>query len=113
MRTLSSNLQFSSGGLGHGYRGGHEGERLAANSALFHHVRSNCPLLPHSSFTFPSTRYTIMGRKDVSAEQLLERAIANGYEQEAHQAEDSIRDSRKYGKKTLKDQDLALRRYEK
>lgn len=54
-----------------------------------------------------------MGRKEVPAEELLERAEANGYKQGAHQAEDSIRDNTKYVKKTLKDQNWALGRYEK
>jgi len=54
-----------------------------------------------------------MGQKDVSPASLLERAIANGYEQGAHQEEDSKRDNTKYVKKTLRDQDIALRRYEK
>jgi len=54
-----------------------------------------------------------MGRKDVPAEELLERAIANGYEPGAHQAEDSKRDNTKYVEKTLKNQNIALRRYEK
>ncbi len=53
-----------------------------------------------------------MGRKAVPAEQLLERAIANGYEQGAYQAEDSIRDNTNV-KKTLEDQNWALGRYEK
>ena len=54
-----------------------------------------------------------MGPKGVPAEQLLERAIANGYEQGAHRVQDSIKDNTKYVKKTLKDQDWALGRYEK
>lgn len=54
-----------------------------------------------------------MGRKEVPAEELLERAEANGYKQGAHQAEDNIKDSTKYVKKTLKDQNWALGRYEK
>ena len=54
-----------------------------------------------------------MGWKEVPAEELLERAEANGYEQGAHQVEDSIKDNTKYVKKTLKDQNWALGRYEK
>lgn len=54
-----------------------------------------------------------MGRNDVSPAELLKRATANGYKQGAHQEEDSKRDSTKYVKKTLRDQDIALRRYEK
>ena len=37
----------SSSGLGHGYRNGHKGEQLAANSTLFYHIHRNCPLLLH------------------------------------------------------------------
>ena len=54
-----------------------------------------------------------MGWKEVPAEELLERAEANGYKQGAHQAEDSIKDNTKYVRKTLKDQNWALGRYEK
>lgn len=54
-----------------------------------------------------------MGREAVPAEQLLERAIANSYRQGAHETQDSIRDNTKYVKKTLKDQNFALGRYEK
>ena len=54
-----------------------------------------------------------MGRKGVPAEELLKRAIANDYEQGPHQVEDSIKDNTKYVKKTLKDQNWALGRYEK
>ena len=54
-----------------------------------------------------------MGWKEVPAEELLERAEANGYEQGAHQAEDSIKDNTKYVKKTLKDQNWAPGCYEK
>lgn len=53
-----------------------------------------------------------MGWKEVSAEELLERAQANGYKQGAHQAEYSIKDNTKYVKKTLKDQNWASGRYE-
>ncbi len=45
-----------------------------------------------------------MGWKGVPAEELLEKAIANGYEQGAHRTEDSIGDNTKYVRKTLKDQ---------
>ena len=54
-----------------------------------------------------------MGWKAVSAEELLKRAETNGYKQGAHQVEDSIKDNTKYVKKTLKDQNWALGRYEK
>ena len=57
--------------------------------------------------------HTVMGWKEVPAEELLERAEANGYKQGAHQAEDSIKDNTKYMRKTLKDQSWALKRYEK
>ena len=54
-----------------------------------------------------------MGRNNVSPAELLERVIANGYKQGAHQEEDSKRDKTKYVQKTLRDQDIVLRRYEK
>ncbi|KAL9045573.1 MAG: hypothetical protein Q9214_001404 [Letrouitia sp. 1 TL-2023] len=54
-----------------------------------------------------------MGRRGIPPEEFLERAEANGYKQGAHQAEDSIEDNTKYVKKTLKDQNWALGRYEK
>jgi len=54
-----------------------------------------------------------MGRKGVPAEELLKRAIANGYKQGALQVEDSIKNNTKYVRKTLKDQNWALGRYEK
>ena len=54
-----------------------------------------------------------MGRRGIPPEELLERAEANGYKRGAHQAEDSIKDNTKYVKKTLKDQNWALGRYEK
>jgi len=76
---------------------------LAYRAYNLHHIHSR--LFPLS--------YTIMGRKDVPAEELLKRAKANGYKQGAHQVEDSIRDNTKYVKKTLKDQNWALGRYEK
>jgi len=49
-----------------------------------------------------------MGPKEVPAEQLMERAIANGYEQGAHHAEDSVRDNKKYMKKTLEGSELGV-----
>lgn len=54
-----------------------------------------------------------MAPREVPAEELLKRAIANGYKKGAHQVEDSIKDNTKYVKKTLKDQNWALGRYEK
>ena len=54
-----------------------------------------------------------MAPKDVPAEDLLQRAIANGYKQGAYQVKDSIKDNTKYVKKTLKDQNWALNRYNK
>ena len=54
-----------------------------------------------------------MGWKEVPAGELLKRAAANGYKQGAHQVEDSIKDNTTYVKKTLKDQDWALGRYQK
>ena len=54
-----------------------------------------------------------MGRQDVLPEELLAKAIANGYKQGAHHVEDSKRDRTKYVAKTLRDQNIALKRYEK
>ena len=50
----------------------------------------------------------VMGRTGISPAAL--RAIANGHMQGAHQEEDSKRDNTKYVKKTLRDQDIALRK---
>jgi hypothetical protein len=55
----------------------------------------------------------IMDRKDESSAELLERTTVNGYEQGAHQEEDSKRDNTKHVKKTLRDQAIYLGRYEK
>ena len=49
-----------------------------------------------------------MGRNDESPAELLEKAIANGYKQGAHQAEESKKHNTKYVKKTLRDQNIAL-----
>jgi len=38
----------------------------------------------------------MMGRRDVPGEELLERATANGYKKEPHQAEESKMDNTKY-----------------
>ena len=54
-----------------------------------------------------------MGQKDVPPAELPEKTTANGYKQGAHQEEDSKRDTAKYMKKTGKDQDIVLRRFEK
>jgi hypothetical protein len=54
-----------------------------------------------------------MGRQEVPPEELWEKAIANGYKQGAHKAEDSKRDSTSYVPRTLKDQNCALKRYER
>ena len=51
--------------------------------------------------------------REIPAEELLERAEANGYRQGAHQAKDSLKDNTKYVKKALKDQNWALGRYKK
>jgi len=46
-------------------------------------------------------------------EDLWEKAIVKGYKHGAHRIEDSRRDSTTYVPKTLKDQNGALKRYEK
>lgn len=54
-----------------------------------------------------------MGRPGLSPEELWKKAKANGYEYGVHHAEDSIRDKFHYSRKTLRDQDVTLERYEK
>ncbi len=54
-----------------------------------------------------------MGRHEAHPDELWEKAIAKGYKQGAHRTEDSKRDSTTYVPKTLKDQNCALKRYEK
>ena len=66
-------------------------------------------MYPRLCFLF----YAAYGRIDISPAELLERATANGYKQGAHQEEDSKRDKIKYVKKTPRNQDIGLRRYEK
>ncbi|KAL8788271.1 MAG: hypothetical protein Q9213_001791 [Squamulea squamosa] len=53
-----------------------------------------------------------MGRQIMSAEARMEQAIANGYSPGAHKADDSIRKRIHYDKKTLRDQNKILNRYE-
>lgn len=54
-----------------------------------------------------------MGWKEVPAEEFQEKTEANGYKQGVLQAEDNNKDNTQYVKKTLKDQNRALRCYEK
>ena len=54
-----------------------------------------------------------MNRKKISSEELLARAKANDYEQSAHYKEDSLKNNTKYVRKTLKDQNCALKQYER
>ena len=98
-------LQPSLGGLGHGCYGRYKRERRAAKSGSFCSCSEDCNYtLPYILPPFfPSTPHTIMGPKGVPAEQLLKKAIANGYKQGAHRVQDSIRDNIKYIKKTFKD----------
>ena len=51
-----------------------------------------------------------MPQKAESPEQLLDRILATGYESEAHELEDSVRDITTYVDKTLYDQNWALER---
>lgn len=51
-----------------------------------------------------------MGQRNVTAEELLARAEANGYKRAAHEVADEVRGREKHVKKT-KDQDRTLRRY--
>jgi hypothetical protein len=52
-----------------------------------------------------------MGQRDVTADELLARAEANGYKRGAHKVADEVRGQEKHVKKTKKDQDRTLRRY--
>ncbi|KAL6714267.1 hypothetical protein ACLMJK_007690 [Lecanora helva] len=52
-----------------------------------------------------------MTRKAVSAQELRERAVANGYQYGAHREGDSVKSKTKYVPKTLKDQNMALNYY--
>ncbi|KAI9764758.1 MAG: hypothetical protein M1840_008027 [Geoglossum simile] len=54
-----------------------------------------------------------MPRKEATAEELLARAKANGYERGAHWEKDSIRDANRHVKKTKKNQDRFLHLYAK
>ncbi|KAI9765370.1 MAG: hypothetical protein M1840_007450 [Geoglossum simile] len=54
-----------------------------------------------------------MPRKEATAEELLARAKANGYERGAHREKDSIRDANRHVEKTKKNQDRFLRLYAK
>lgn len=54
-----------------------------------------------------------MSRNDILPAELLKRATAKGYKPEPHQKEDSKKDSAMYIKKTMRDQDIVLRRYKK
>jgi hypothetical protein len=53
-----------------------------------------------------------MGRKAITASELIERAQANGYIYGAHRDEDSTRSIIQYTKKTIRDQDRVLKLYE-
>ena len=55
---------------------------------------------------------TSMPRKAESPAEVLDRALATGYEPGAHEVEASVRDITTYVDKTLYDQDWALGRYE-
>ena len=52
-----------------------------------------------------------MDKRGVTADELLARAEANGYERGAHKATDEFRGRAKHVKETMKDQDRTLRRY--
>jgi hypothetical protein len=54
-----------------------------------------------------------MSRKDNTTEELLARDQAKGYAYGAHRMEDSARSSKIYTQKTIRDQDGALKLYEK
>ena len=54
-----------------------------------------------------------MNWKKVSVEELLKKTEANDYKQEVHQTKNNIKNNIKYVKKTLKNQNWILKRYEK
>ena len=54
-----------------------------------------------------------MNRKKISSEELLTRAKANDYEQDAHYKKDSLKNNIKYVRKTFKDQNCVLKQYER
>ncbi|KAL9040621.1 MAG: hypothetical protein Q9214_004411 [Letrouitia sp. 1 TL-2023] len=55
----------------------------------------------------------MMGRRETHLENLWEKAVSKGYKPGAHWSEDSKRDSTTYVPKTLKDQNGALKSYQK
>ena len=69
--------------------------------------------LLHSHSRLFSLFHAIMSRNHVSSVELLKKATVNGYKLKAHQKENSKRNNTKYVKKTLRNQNIALRRYEK
>ena len=54
-----------------------------------------------------------MTTKNLSKEELLARVKAKGYSHGAHREEDTIKDIKTYKSKTLRDQDGALKLYER
>jgi len=64
------------------------------------------------SFIDSSSRSN-MGRHEPQSGYLWEKALAKGYKLGAHRAEDSKTNTETYVPKTLKDQNGALKRYEK
>ena len=62
-----------------------------------------------SSHPLPSV--ATMGKGNVTADELLARAQANGYKRGEHREKDQARDGYKHVEKTKKDQNAALNRY--
>ena len=54
-----------------------------------------------------------MGKEQITVENLQALAKANGYNHGAHQEKNTIRDTKNYSSNTLKDQDRALKLYER
>jgi len=52
-----------------------------------------------------------MARKNITEDELLARAEANGYQRGAHREADEVRGRDKHVSKTKKNQDGTLRRY--
>jgi hypothetical protein len=64
--------------------------------------------VPSSS---PLPAFPAMGRRRVTADELLARAEANGYKKGKHKEKDAVRNHHKHVDNTKKDQNMVLDRY--
>jgi hypothetical protein len=69
-------------------------------------LRSYVPSSPSPLPAFPA-----MGRRRVTADELLARAEANGYKKGKHKEKDAVRNRHKHVDNTKKDQNMVLDRY--